>query len=47
MVSGGVVITGLQQVLAMVVAAMTASSANGRATLPHFFNIYETLLSAH
>jgi hypothetical protein len=38
-VNGGVVIPGLQQVLAMVVAAITASSDNGRSTLPTFLNI--------
>jgi hypothetical protein len=38
-VIGGVVIPGLQQVLAMVVAAITASSPNGRSTLPTFLNI--------
>lgn len=45
-VNGGVVIPGLQQVLAMVVAAMTARSPSGRSTLPHFLSIYATLLSA-
>lgn len=38
-VNGGVVIPGLQQVLAIVVAAMTASRPKGRSTLPTFLNI--------